>query len=121
MNKIVFAMYDAGIANAVASALPLLAAKFDLTVIAQQGLAYRWLLKKLEFRERTHFKLIEIESFPMETAREFLLEEKPCAVLRQFQISVKFRTRSISRSLKRPLLKKFRLSVFLNRPIFHRR
>ena len=81
MNKIVFAMYDAGIANAVASALPLLAAKFDVTVIAQQGLAYPCLLKKLEFRERTHFKLIEIESFPMETAREFLLEEKPCAVV----------------------------------------
>lgn len=45
MNKIVFAMYDAGIANAVASALPLLAAKFDVTVIAQQGLAYPCLLK----------------------------------------------------------------------------
>lgn len=81
MNKIVFAMYDAETANAVASALPLLAAKFDVTVIAQQCLAYPSLLKKLEFRERTHFKLIEVESFPMETAREFLLEEKPCAVV----------------------------------------
>ncbi len=56
MNKIVFAMYDAGIANAVASALPLLAAKFDVTVIAQQGLAYPCLLKKARIPGKNTFQ-----------------------------------------------------------------
>lgn len=105
----------------IASALPLLAAKFDVTVIAQQGLAYPCLLKKLEFRERTHFKLIEIESFPMEPHGNFCLKKNPVQLLRQFQISVKFRTKVDFTLPEAAAAQKFRLSVFLNRPIFHRR
>lgn len=81
MKKIFITLYDAGIANAIAAALPKLGECYQITVIAQKNLAAAKLKELLNNEELSLFTLFEVDSFIRKQAEEFIRNEKPDAIV----------------------------------------